>query len=66
MNKTIKTLNWNLGLLIIRIGYLIRGEKEINPPFKLHESVGRRVLQFGYWLRGQIPMKTFCWAELPR
>lgn len=54
-----KTLNWNLGLIVIRIGYKIRGANEINPPFKTHEAIGRRILQFGYWLRGEIPMKTW-------
>ena len=51
--KIMKTLKWNIGLLIIRVGYKIRGQNEINPPFKKHEAIGRIILQFGYWLRGQ-------------
>ena len=54
-----KTLNWNIGLLIIRLGYKIRGSAGIDRPFKTHEAIGRRILQFGYWLRGETPMKTW-------
>ena len=54
-----KTLNWNLGIIIIRIGYKIRGEQRSERTFKIHEAIGRAILQFGYWLRGEIPMKTW-------
>lgn len=54
-----KTLKWNIGIFIIRVGYKIRGAKEINPPYKMHEKIGRWILQFGYYLRGEIPKKTW-------
>lgn len=54
-----KTLKWNLDILVIRIGYSIRGENEINPPFTKREAIGRVIVQFGYWLRGNMPMKTW-------
>lgn len=54
-----KTLRWNLGIMVIHLGYWVRGENEINPPFTKREAIGRVIVQFGYWLRGQTPMKSW-------
>ena len=54
-----KTLKWNIGIFIIRIGYIIRGHDGIYPPYNRRELIGREILRFGYWLRGEIPMKTW-------
>ena len=45
-----KEINWNIGILIIRIGYLTR----VNFP-----SIGRFILRSGYKVRGEIPQKLW-------
>lgn len=56
-----KKIKFNLGLLIINIGYSIRKYWAGNKPkgFILRYEIGVKMLQFGYWLRGDIPYK--CW-----
>ena len=45
-----KSIKWNIGIFIIRIGYLIR---------KHQWNIGRFILRIGYNLRGEIPQKTW-------
>ena len=59
-----KTLKWNVGIMILNLGYKIRGSKATQSPYKLNESIGCRILQFGYWLRGDIPMRTWKWNHI--
>lgn len=55
-----KTINWNLGLLIITLGEKIRkywyGNK---PKISLRYEIGSRIMRFGYWLRGDVPQKLW-------
>ena len=59
-----KTLRWNIGIMVIRLGYKIRGGQQIDPPFKIHEKIGRVILIMGYSLRGAIPQKTWKWNHI--
>lgn len=54
-----KEIKWNVGILIVRIGYIIRGTKGIEKPYTLKESIGAFVLRVGYSIRGQVPKKTW-------
>ena len=47
-----KTTKWNLGIMIIRIGYLMR------------DKWGKSFLNYGYKLRGKIPQKTWKWNNV--
>ena len=47
-----KTLKWNLGIFIIRIGYIIR------------DKCGKPIIRIGYKLRGDIPQKTWKWNHI--
>lgn len=54
----VKALRWNIGIFIIRIGYLIRYDH--NPgKFSLRWFVGLWLVEFGYRLRGNVPQKTW-------
>lgn len=55
MNKTLK---WNLGLLIIRLGYKLRGSICPDNPNYI-EKFGKFLVGYGHNFRGQIPMKTY-------
>lgn len=54
-----KKINWNLGLLIITLGYKVRKYDWQPKTFSLRWNIGVKILQFGYWLRGNVPQK--CW-----
>lgn len=54
-----KTFKWNLGLLIIRLGYKLRGSTEYPTNPTNIQKIGRYILGVGYEVRGQIPMKTY-------
>jgi len=54
-----KTLNWNSGVLIIRLGYHVRKHQEKPNYNSIRWAFGRIVLMFGYLLRGEIPMKRW-------
>lgn len=56
-----KTLNWNLGILLIRFGYLIRKYDFQPKSFNFRWFFGREILKIGYSLRGEIPMKNWSW-----
>ena len=47
-----KTLRWNLGIAIIRIGYIVRDRWK-------HLALGRFILSIGYGIRGEVPQKTW-------
>ena len=46
----IKELRWNLGVPIIRVGYRVRS---------VSGGIGRLLLRYGYYLRGDIPQRTW-------
>lgn len=59
-----KKLKWNIGIIVIRFGYLVRKYRSVKhpsspPKFSIRWKVGKKVLGFGYWLRGEIPQKTW-------
>lgn len=45
-----KTIKWNIGIIVIRFGYFVR---------KYQWETGKSIIRFGYKLRGDIPMKTW-------
>ena len=45
-----KTIKWNIGIFIIRIGYRIR---------RKYLAIGKPIVKYGYKFRGDIPMKTW-------
>jgi hypothetical protein len=47
-----KTLFWNLGIAIIRIGYIIRDKRK-------WITVGQFILGVGYKIRGEVPQRTW-------
>ena len=50
--KNMKILRWNLGIAIIRIGYIVRD--------RWHWwRIGVLILLIGYKLRGEVPQKTW-------
>ena len=59
-----KKLKWNVGIMIIRIGYIIRlyQTRPINCSFRWW--IGRHILLIGYKIRGQIPQKTWKWNHV--
>ena len=61
-----KTLKWNLGIFIIRIGYNIRGRKaDANDKSHwLKWHIGKWILKQGYNLRGNIPQKRLKWNHV--
>ena len=46
-----KKLKWNIGIMIIKIGYVIR-------------KYGMGILKYGYQLRGEIPQKKWRWNHV--
>lgn len=54
-----KTLNWNLGIALINIGYKIRKHQWKPKLFNLRWATGVQILKCGYKLRGEIPQKTW-------
>jgi len=57
-----KTLKWNIGIIIIKIGYSIRKYQKLPNKFNIRWEIGKIILRFGYTLRGEIPQKT--WNEI--
>lgn len=54
-----KTINWNLGLAIIKIGYKIR-KYDLQPKkFNFRWLAGVFILKLGYGLRGNVPQKNW-------
>lgn len=47
-----KTLKWNVGIAVIRVGYIVRDKWRI-------VRIGRFILRIGYGIRGEVPMKTW-------
>ena len=56
---TVKEVKWNIGIFIIRIGYLIRGVNATSEPYTTCQSIGVYILKNGYLLRGDIPQRTW-------
>lgn len=54
-----KTIKWNIGIFVIRIGYLSRlyDFKPLN--FSIRWEIGKLILNLGYALRGDIPQKMW-------
>lgn len=59
-----KTLFWNLGIILIRLGYSIRKYQFEPVKFNFRWNTGVQILRFGYTLRGDIPMKTWKWNHV--
>ncbi len=59
-------LKWNLGIIVIRIGYNIRGRKADinNKSHWLRWYPGVWILKKGYSLRGQTPQGTWKWNHI--
>ena len=61
-----KQLRWNMGIIVIRLGYNIRGRKadanNKSPWYRWH--IGRFILGKGYKLRGDCPKKTWKWNHI--
>ncbi len=47
-----KKLKWNLGIMVIRVGYLLR------------DKIGKSLIEKGYKLRGKIPHGTWKWNHV--
>lgn len=58
-----KTLKWNLGIMVIWFGYKVRGGQDYKQRIrnKLMWFIGRYILKIGYKLRGGIPQKRWKW-----
>lgn len=54
-----KTLNWNLGVFLIRIGYIIRRYQTQPNQISLRWIIGVFILKYAYKIRGQIPQRTW-------
>lgn len=54
-----KTLKWNIGIMIIGFGYKVRLHQFKPNKFSIRWQIGRRILRFGYDLRGEIPQRTW-------
>lgn len=54
-----KTLLWNLGIAIIRIGYIVRNNDFKPSRFSLRWHLGVLILKVGYLVRGNIPQRTW-------
>ncbi|HEC36628.1 hypothetical protein LCGC14_1312360 [marine sediment metagenome] len=59
-----KRIKWNIGIMIIRIGYLIRKYQKEPLKYSIRWEAGRIILKFGYLLRGEIPMRTWKWNHI--
>jgi len=60
-----KTLRWNLGILVIRFGYFVRKYQWQPTNFvSFRWFIGVFILMIGYALRGGIPMKTWKWNHI--
>lgn len=54
-----KRLRWNLGVLIINIGYQVRKHQSKPDKPSVRWGLGRLILKAGYSLRGEIPQKRY-------
>jgi hypothetical protein len=56
-----KTLFWNIGILLIRLGYIVRdggkGHTYNMQKSNLRWHVGKTILGIGYWIRGEVPKR---------
>lgn len=59
-----KTLKWNIGILILNLGYKIRFHQQEPKSFNIRWNIGVFVLKMGYKLRGDIPNKTWKWVHI--
>ena len=59
-----KYINWNLGIMILNIGYKIRKYQKEPNQYNLRWELGKQILQFGYWVRGEIPQRTWKWNHI--
>ena len=57
-------LKWNLGIIVIRLGYLIRKYQHEPKFYSLRWAVGVIILKYGYLLRGQTPYLTWKWNHI--
>ena len=54
-----KTLRWNLGILIINLGYKVRYYQREPNKFSMRWNVGKFILHIGYKFRGDIPQRRW-------
>jgi len=59
-----KQIRWNLGILVLNLGYKVRKYKSVEYPYQppkhsLRWELGCLLLQMGHNLRGNIPKKTW-------
>ncbi len=54
-----KTLKWNLGIMLINFGYKVRKHQFQPKKFNLRWTIGVFILKRGYKLRGDVPQKTW-------
>lgn len=54
-----KTIKWNFGIAIIRIGYIARKHQWKPKHFSVRWLVGVFILKLGYALRGEVPMRRW-------
>lgn len=59
-----KTLKWNLGILLIRFAYFIRKHQHQPKGFNLRWLIGVKTLKAAYLLRGETPMLTYRWNHV--
>lgn len=57
-----KKLKWNLGILIINLGYKVRLYEQEPDGHKIRWDIGVFMLKIGYRLRGDLPYKTWSWV----
>lgn len=59
-----KKIKWNLGIMILNIGYRIRKYQKKPLFFNVRWDIGRWILRRGYTLRGEIPQRTWKWNHI--
>ena len=62
-----KKLAWNLGIMVIRLGYWVRNCDDPSPnqlPDNFRWWVGVVIVRVGYNLRGDIPRRTWRWNHV--
>ena len=57
-------VKWNLGIMVLNVGYQIRKYQKQPLCFSLRWNIGKWVLRKGYLVRGEIPQKTWKWNHI--
>lgn len=61
-----KEIKWNIGIMIIWLGYRVRGGQDYahRDRGKLMWSIGRYILKAGRYVRGDMPYRTWKWNHI--